>query len=148
MGTHVWEFRLSIQVCVWVLTFSIHIQVVRFRYSDSGIQVWNSDLGIQDWVYRLADKYKPRTHSIHIQGIQVYNSGLGVQTCLYTKALTVFTFRVFRFMYSHSGIQVWVYSSADKYKALTFSIHIQALPTYMSAGTHKARQNICWPTCI
>src|SRR5882672_10302921 len=109
MGTHVWEFRLSIQVCVWVLTFSIHIQVVRFRYSDSGIQVWNSDLGIQDWVYRLADKYKEISFSIHIQGIQVYNAGLGVQTCLYTKALTVFTFRVFRFMYSHSGIQVWVY---------------------------------------
>src|SRR5882672_1003902 len=103
MGTHVWEFRLSVQVCVWVLTFSIHIQVVRFRYSDSDIQVWNSDLGIQDWVYRIADKYKALTFSIHIQGIQVYNSGLGVQTCLYTKALTVFTFRVFRFMYSHSG---------------------------------------------
>src|SRR5467141_403348 len=85
MGTHVWEFRLSIQVCVWVLTFSIHIQVVIFRYSDSGIQVWNSDLGIQDWVYRLADKYKALTFSIHIQGIQVYNSGLGVQTCLYTQ---------------------------------------------------------------
>src|SRR5882672_11255891 len=76
----------SIQVCAWVLTFSIHIQVVRFRYSDSGIQVWNSDLGIQDWVYRLADKYKALTFSIHIQGIQVYNSGLGVQTCLYTQA--------------------------------------------------------------
>jgi len=64
--------QLSIQVCVWVLTFSIHIQVVRFRYSDSGIQVWNSDLGIQDWVYRLADKYKALTFSIHIQGIQVH----------------------------------------------------------------------------
>src|SRR5882672_8768823 len=63
MGTHVWEFRLSIQVCVWVLTFSIHIQLVRFRYSDSGIQVWNSDLGIQVWVYRLADKYKVLTFS-------------------------------------------------------------------------------------
>src|SRR5882672_1085775 len=70
MGTHVWEFRLSIQVCVWVLTFSIHIQVDRFRYSDSGIQVWNSDLGIQDWVYRLADKYKAFTFSIHIQVVQ------------------------------------------------------------------------------
>src|SRR5882672_12219350 len=93
MGTHVWEFRLSIQVCLWVLTFSIHIQVVRFRYSDSGIQVWNSDLGIQDWVYRLADKYTALTFSIHIQGIQVH----------------VFTFRVVMFMYSHSGIQVWVY---------------------------------------
>src|SRR5882672_2155913 len=148
MGTHVWEFRLSIQVCVWVLTFNIHIQVVRFRYSDSGIQVWNSDLGIQDWVYRLADKYKALTFSIHIQGIQVYNAGLGVQTCLYTKALTVFTFRVFRFtiqvwvyrlacipkhsQYSHSGIQVWVYRLADKYKALTFSIHIQGIQVYNS----------------
>src|SRR5467141_3887226 len=107
MGTHVWEFRLSIQVCVWVLTFSIHIQVVRFRYPDSGIQVWNSDLGIQEWVYRLADKYKALTFSIHIQGIQVYNAGLGVQTCLYTKALTVFAFRVFRFI-----MQVWVYRLA------------------------------------
>src|SRR5882672_2983770 len=112
MGTHVWEFRLSIQVCVWVLTFNIHIQVVRFRYSDSGIQVWNSGLGVQTclytkaltvftlrvfrfmyshsgiqvWVYRLADKYKALTFSIHIQGIQVYNSGLGVQTCLYIQA--------------------------------------------------------------
>src|SRR5467141_2080884 len=132
MGTHVWEFRLSIQVCVWVLTFSIHIQVVIFRYSYSGIQVWNSDLGIQEWVYRLADKYKALTFSIHIQGIQVYNAGLGVQTCLYTKALTVFTLRVFRFMYSHSGIQVWVYRLADKYKALTFSIHIQGIQVYNS----------------
>src|SRR5467141_2509953 len=74
----------GIQVCVWVLTFSIHIQVVRFRYSDSGIQVWNSDLGIQDWVYRLADKYKALTLSIHIQGIQVQvftfrYTGLGIQ---------------------------------------------------------------------
>src|SRR5467141_3595050 len=86
MGTHVWEFRLNIQVCVWVLTFSIYIQVFIFRYSDSGIQVWNSDLGIQVWVYRLADKYKALTFSIHIQGIQVYNSGLGVQTCLYIQA--------------------------------------------------------------
>src|SRR5882672_1776462 len=82
MGTHVWEFRLSIQVCVWVLTFSIHIQLVRFRYSDSGIQVWNSDLGIQDWVYRLVSI--KHSHS-------------------------VFTFRVVMFMHSHSGIQVWVY---------------------------------------
>src|SRR5467141_1904217 len=95
MGTHVWEFRLSIQVCVWVLTFSIHIQVVRF---------WNSDLGNR---IGLADKYKALTFSIHIQGIQVYNAGLGVQTCMYTKALTVFTFRVFRFT-----IQVWVYRLA------------------------------------
>src|SRR5882672_11949621 len=39
MGTHVWEFRLSTQVCVWVLTFSIQIQVCRF--------------GIQIWVYRI-----------------------------------------------------------------------------------------------
>src|SRR5882672_11315934 len=75
MGTHVWEFRLSIQVCVWVLTFSIHIQVVRFRYSDSGIQVWNSDLGIQDWVYRLADKYKALTFSIHIQAFRFGYTG-------------------------------------------------------------------------
>src|SRR5467141_1761744 len=84
MCTHVWEFRLSIQVCVWVLTFSIHIQVVRFRYSESGIQVWNSDLGIQDWVYRLADKYKALTFSINIQGSHVHvftfrHSGLGIQ---------------------------------------------------------------------
>src|SRR5882672_3604996 len=75
MGTHVWEFRLSIQVCVWVLTFSIHIQVVRFRYSDSGIQVWNSDLGIQDWVYRLADKYKALTFCIHIQAFRFGYTG-------------------------------------------------------------------------
>src|SRR5882672_7738772 len=104
MGIHVWEFRLS-------------------------IQVWNSDLGIQDWVYRLADKYKALTFSIHIQGIQVYNAGLGVQTCLYTKALTVFTFRVFRFT-----IQVWVYRLAcipkhSQYSHSGYSgscIHIQA----------------------
>src|SRR5882672_3439190 len=82
MGTHVWEFRLS-----------IHIQVVRFRYSDSGIQVWNSDLGIQDWVYRLADKYKALTFSIHIQGIQVHvftfrHSGLGIQAWVYRQVCT------------------------------------------------------------
>jgi len=64
MGTHVWEFRLSIQVCVWVYrlaiissssAFSIHIQV-EFRF----------------WYIQLADKYKALTFSIHIQGIQVY----------------------------------------------------------------------------
>src|SRR5712664_690706 len=102
MGTHVWEFRLSIQVCVLVLTFSIHIQVVRFRYSDSGIQVWNSDLGIQvwnsdlgiqDWVYRLADKYKALTFSIHIQGSHVHvftfrHSGLGIQAWVHRQVCT------------------------------------------------------------
>jgi len=36
MGTHIWEFRLSIQVCVGY----------SHQYSDSGIQVWNSDLCI------------------------------------------------------------------------------------------------------
>src|SRR5467141_514793 len=50
----------------------------------SGIQVQNSDLGIQDWVYRLADKYKALTFSIHIQGSHVHvftfrQSGLGIQ---------------------------------------------------------------------
>src|SRR5882672_6435285 len=86
MGTHVWEFRLSIQVCVWVLTFNIHIQVVRFRYSDTGIQVWNSDLSIQDWVYRLADKYKALTFSIYIQAFRFGYTGLGIQASLYTQA--------------------------------------------------------------
>src|SRR5882672_4326557 len=52
-----------------------HIQVVRFRYSDSGIQVWNSDLGIQDWVYRLADRYKALTFSIHIQAFRFRYTG-------------------------------------------------------------------------
>src|SRR5882672_7161586 len=84
-GVCVQVFRLSIQVCVWVLTFSIHIQVVRFRYSDSGIQVWNSDLGIQDWVYRLADKYKALTFSIHIQVFRFGYTGLGIQASLYTQ---------------------------------------------------------------
>src|SRR5882672_853181 len=104
MGTHVWEFRLSIQVCVWVLTFSIHIQVVIFRYSDSGIQVWNSDLGIQDWVYRLADKYKALTFSIHIQAFRFGYTG---QLISIKHSHSVFTFRVFRFT-----IQVWVYRLA------------------------------------
>src|SRR5882672_8521437 len=74
-GVCVQVFRFSNQVCVWVLTFSIHIQVVRFRYSDSGIQVWNSDLGIQDWVYRLADKYKALTFCIHIQAFRFGYTG-------------------------------------------------------------------------
>src|SRR6266850_1425814 len=89
MGTHVWEFRLGIQVCVWVLTFSIHIQVVRFKYSDSGIQGWNSDLGIQDWVYRLADKYKALTFSIHIQAFRFGYTGLDIQASLYTQTCIV-----------------------------------------------------------
>src|SRR5467141_1987971 len=111
-----------------------------FGNSDSGIQVWNSDLGIQDCVYRLADKYKALTFSIHIQGIQVYNAGLGVQTCLYTKALTVFTFRVFRLT-----IQVWVYRLAcipkhsqyshSGYSGLQFRFGCTDLPVYQS--THS-----------
>jgi len=80
------KFSSVFQVLCLGITFSIHIQVVRFRYSDSGIQVWNSDLGIQDWVYRLADKYK-HSHSVFtFRVIQVYNAGLGVQTCLYIQA--------------------------------------------------------------
>src|SRR5882672_6923618 len=71
-----------------------HIQVFRFRYSGLEFRFGYTGLfrfmyshsGIQVWVYRLADKYKALTFSIHIQGIQVYNSGLGVQTCLYTQA--------------------------------------------------------------
>src|SRR5467141_2116591 len=70
---------LGIQAQYSGLCLGTHIQ-----YSYSGIQVWNSDLGIQDWVYRLADKYKALTLSIHIQGIQVQvftfrYTGLGIQ---------------------------------------------------------------------
>src|SRR5882672_995078 len=62
------------------LCLGTHIQ-----YSDSGIQVWNSDLGIQDWVYRLADKYKALTFSIHIQAFRFGYTGLGIQASLYTQ---------------------------------------------------------------
>src|SRR5467141_1373938 len=77
-------------VQVWALMFGqaqysglclgTHIQ-----YSYSGIQVWNSDLGIQDWVYRLADKYKALTFSIHIQAFRFGYTGLGIQASLYTQ---------------------------------------------------------------
>src|SRR5467141_1189798 len=55
-GTHVWEFRLSIQVCVWVLTFSIHIQ---------GIQVYNSGLGVQTCLYAQACIPKPECLNVN-----------------------------------------------------------------------------------
>src|SRR5882672_6005236 len=66
---------LMVQVCAFPGSPNhqipgVCVQVFRFRYSDSGIQVWNSDLGIQDWVYRLADKYKALTFSIHIQAFR------------------------------------------------------------------------------
>src|SRR5882672_7738773 len=115
-------FRFTMQVWVYRLAcIPKHSQ-----YSHSGYSGLQCRFGCTDLpVYQS-------THSIHIQGIQVYNSGVGVQTCLYTQTLTVFTLRVFRFMYSHSGIQVWVYRLADKYKALTFSIHIQGIQVYNS----------------
>src|SRR5467141_1800398 len=63
---------LGIQAQYSGLCLGTHIQ-----YSYSGIlnQVWNSDLGIQDWVYRLADKYKALTFSIHIQAFRFGYTG-------------------------------------------------------------------------
>jgi len=87
-SSQVWHSCLGIQaqysVCVWVthIQYSYsgsQIQVYRFRYSGLEFR-----FGYTDWVYRLADKYKALTFSIHIQGIQVHvftfrHSGLGIQ---------------------------------------------------------------------
>jgi len=77
---------LGIQAQYSGLCLGTHIQLLIFssqiQYSDSGIQVWNS-IGIQDWVYRLADKYKALTFSIHIR-----HSGLGIQAWIYRQVCT------------------------------------------------------------
>src|SRR5467141_3971860 len=65
---------LAIQAQCSGLCLGAHIQ---YSYSGSQIQVFRFrysglEFRLQDWVYRLADKYKALTFSIHIQGIQVW----------------------------------------------------------------------------
>src|SRR5882672_2640648 len=57
---------------------------------------------------------------------------------------SVFTFGVFRFMYSHSGIQDWVYRLAGKCKALTFSIHIQGSHVHAFTFRHSGLGIQAW----
>src|SRR5882724_2418827 len=75
-------------------------QVFVFRYSGSVVRYGHSYLGIQA-------QYSGLCLGTHIQyHIQVVMSGIHIQ--------------VFRFR-----IKNWVYRLVDKYKVLTFSIHIQ-----------------------
>ena len=57
MGTHVWGFRLSIQVCVCILTCSIQLNHPYPEYlkTQTSILNLNLDLNSQTWILNLHD---------------------------------------------------------------------------------------------